>query len=113
MQVEHEAITVARAGDSFGMKVIDHVRDHDEVYKSPSTEQVDSQAAATVRALWPGGSAARALKRASADSLAAWQALSLTAGPRRGAPAPGRCGRPGSKRYGAGGAGGLVNRSSA
>jgi len=33
MQVEHEAITVARAGDSFGMKVIDHVRDHDEVYK--------------------------------------------------------------------------------
>jgi len=33
MQVEHESITVARAGDSFGMKVIDHVRDHDEVYK--------------------------------------------------------------------------------
>jgi len=33
MQVEHEAITVARAGDSVGMKVIDHVRDHDEIYK--------------------------------------------------------------------------------
>jgi putative protease len=33
MQVEHDAITVARAGDSVGMKVIDHVRDHDDVYK--------------------------------------------------------------------------------
>ncbi|HVN30985.1 MAG TPA: hypothetical protein VMT45_03280 [Thermoanaerobaculaceae bacterium] len=33
MQVEHGAITVARAGDSVGVKVTDHVRDHDEVYK--------------------------------------------------------------------------------
>jgi putative protease len=33
MQVEHEAITVARAGDSVAMKVTDHVRDHDEIYK--------------------------------------------------------------------------------
>jgi len=33
MQVEHDAVTVARAGDSVGLKVADHVRDHDEVYK--------------------------------------------------------------------------------
>ena len=33
MQVEHDPVTVARAGDSVGLKVTDHVRDHDEVYK--------------------------------------------------------------------------------
>jgi translation initiation factor IF-2 len=33
MQVEHEPVTVARAGDSVGLKVTDHVRDHDEVFK--------------------------------------------------------------------------------
>jgi translation elongation factor EF-1alpha len=33
MQVEHDPVTVARAGDSVGLKVADHVRDHDEVYK--------------------------------------------------------------------------------
>ncbi len=33
MQVEHDAVMVARAGDSVGLKVTDHVRDHDEVYK--------------------------------------------------------------------------------
>jgi putative protease len=33
MQVEHEAVAIARAGDAVGMKVTDHVRDHDEVYK--------------------------------------------------------------------------------
>jgi translation initiation factor IF-2 len=33
MQVEHDPVTVARAGDSVGLTVTDHVRDHDEVYK--------------------------------------------------------------------------------
>lgn len=33
MQVEHDAVAIARAGDSVGLKVTDHVRDHDEVYK--------------------------------------------------------------------------------
>ncbi len=33
MQVEHQAVEVARAGDSVGLKVADHVRDHDEVLK--------------------------------------------------------------------------------
>jgi translation initiation factor IF-2 len=33
MQVEHDPVTVARAGDSVGLKVTDPVRDHDEVYK--------------------------------------------------------------------------------
>jgi translation initiation factor IF-2 len=33
MQVEHEPVTVARAGDSVGLQVADHVRDHDEVFK--------------------------------------------------------------------------------
>ena len=33
MQVEHDPVTVARAGDSVALKVTDHVRDHDEVYK--------------------------------------------------------------------------------
>jgi putative protease len=33
MQVEHDPVTVARAGDSVGLKVTDHVRDHDEVFK--------------------------------------------------------------------------------
>jgi translation initiation factor IF-2 len=33
MQVEHDVVTVARAGDSIGVKVTDHVRDHDEVFK--------------------------------------------------------------------------------
>jgi len=33
MQVEHQTVEVARAGDSVGLKVADHVRDHDEVFK--------------------------------------------------------------------------------
>jgi translation initiation factor IF-2 len=33
MQVEHDAVAIARAGDSVGLKVTDHVRDHDDVYK--------------------------------------------------------------------------------
>jgi translation initiation factor IF-2 len=33
MQVEHQAVVVARAGDAIALKVTDHVRDHDEVFK--------------------------------------------------------------------------------
>ena len=33
MQIEHENVQAAKAGDSIGIKVTDHVRDHDKVYK--------------------------------------------------------------------------------
>lgn len=33
MQVEHKAVKVANKGDSIGMKVIDRVRNGDNVYK--------------------------------------------------------------------------------
>ncbi len=33
MQIEHATVEVARAGDAVGLKVADHVRDHDEVFK--------------------------------------------------------------------------------
>ena len=33
MQMEHEEIDQARKGDSVGLKVADHVRKHDKVYK--------------------------------------------------------------------------------
>ena len=33
MQVEHQPVAVARAGDAIAVKVTDHVRDHDEVFK--------------------------------------------------------------------------------
>jgi len=33
MQVEHESITKAVPGDDFGLKVIDHAREHDIVYR--------------------------------------------------------------------------------
>jgi translation elongation factor EF-1alpha len=33
MQIEHESVQTAKAGDSIGIKVKDHVRDHDQVYK--------------------------------------------------------------------------------
>jgi translation elongation factor EF-1alpha len=33
MQVEHENVEVAKAGDSIGLKVADRVRTGDEVYK--------------------------------------------------------------------------------
>ncbi len=33
MQVEHESIEVAKAGDSIGIKVPERVREHDVVYK--------------------------------------------------------------------------------
>lgn len=33
MQVEHEQIREAKAGQSIGLKVVDHTREHDIVYK--------------------------------------------------------------------------------
>jgi translation initiation factor IF-2 len=33
MQIEHQNVQTAKAGDSIGIKVKDHVRDHDKVYK--------------------------------------------------------------------------------
>ena len=33
MQIEHENVQTAKAGDSIGTKVKDHARDHDKVYK--------------------------------------------------------------------------------
>ncbi len=33
MQVEHDSVESARAGDSVGMKISERVREHDEVFK--------------------------------------------------------------------------------
>jgi len=33
MQIEHESVKVAKAGDSIGLKVDDRVREGDQVYK--------------------------------------------------------------------------------
>lgn len=33
MQVEHQPISVAKQGDSVGLKVIDHVRENDRVFR--------------------------------------------------------------------------------
>jgi translation initiation factor IF-2 len=33
MQIEHQNVQTVKAGDSIGIKVKDHVRDHDKVYK--------------------------------------------------------------------------------
>jgi len=33
MQVEHQPVSVARKGDSVGLKVIEPVREHDKVFK--------------------------------------------------------------------------------
>ena len=33
MQIEHENVQTAKVGDSIGIKIKDHVRDHDKVYK--------------------------------------------------------------------------------
>jgi len=33
MQVEHESVDVARAGDEIGLKTAEYVREHDEVYR--------------------------------------------------------------------------------
>lgn len=33
IQIEHEQVPTAKKGDSIGLKVSDHVREHDVVYK--------------------------------------------------------------------------------
>jgi translation elongation factor EF-1alpha len=33
IQIEHQNVQTAKAGDSIGIKVKDHARDHDKVYK--------------------------------------------------------------------------------
>ena len=33
MQIEHEPVETATAGQSVGLKVAEHARDHDEVYR--------------------------------------------------------------------------------
>jgi len=33
MQIEHETVGVAKAGDSIGVKVTEHAREHDIVYR--------------------------------------------------------------------------------
>lgn len=33
MQIEHESVEVARAGDEIGLKTAEYVREHDAVYK--------------------------------------------------------------------------------
>ena len=33
MQIEHESIEEAKPGDDIGMKVAEHVREHDKVFK--------------------------------------------------------------------------------
>ena len=33
MEVEHKTVELARVGDSVGLKVVDHAREHDEVLK--------------------------------------------------------------------------------
>ena len=33
MQIEHEAVQTAKVGDSIGIKVAEHAREHDKVYK--------------------------------------------------------------------------------
>jgi putative protease len=33
MQVEHAAVQTARPGDEIGLKVVEHAREHDEVYR--------------------------------------------------------------------------------
>ncbi|HUL41750.1 MAG TPA: hypothetical protein VLV32_07580 [Burkholderiales bacterium] len=36
MQIEHESVSECRPGDDFGLKVIDHARENDIVYKVPA-----------------------------------------------------------------------------
>ena len=33
MQIEHEPVQIANAGDKIGVRVIDHAREHDKVFK--------------------------------------------------------------------------------
>jgi putative protease len=36
MQIEHQAVTEAIAGDEIGLKVVQHAREHDVVYRVPA-----------------------------------------------------------------------------
>jgi putative protease len=38
MQVEHEPVSEVRAGQEFGLKVTDHAREHDIVYKAAAAQ---------------------------------------------------------------------------
>jgi putative protease len=38
MQVEHESVSEVRAGQEFGLKVTDHAREHDIVYKAAAPQ---------------------------------------------------------------------------
>jgi U32 family peptidase len=38
MQVEHEPVVEARAGQEFGLKVTEHAREHDIVYKAAAPQ---------------------------------------------------------------------------
>ena len=38
MQVEHEPVSEVRAGQEFGLKVTDHAREHDSVYKAAAPQ---------------------------------------------------------------------------
>ncbi len=40
MQIEHNPVEEAHAGDSIGLKVIDRVRENDNVYKIIKTESI-------------------------------------------------------------------------
>jgi putative protease len=33
MQIEHKSIPTAKPGDEIGLKVVDHAREHDEVFR--------------------------------------------------------------------------------
>jgi len=37
LQVEHAAVNEVGPNDDFGMKVVQHVREHDVVYKLPAS----------------------------------------------------------------------------
>jgi hypothetical protein len=36
MQIEHQPVTEVRAGQEFGLKVVEHAREHDVVFKVTS-----------------------------------------------------------------------------
>jgi len=38
MQVEHEPVLEVRAGQEFGLRVTDHAREHDSVYKAAAPQ---------------------------------------------------------------------------
>jgi putative protease len=39
MQIEHESVESAGKGDSIGIKVVEHAREHDDVYKVVADEE--------------------------------------------------------------------------